>query len=416
MQRNLKVLTVISLIFLLLSCSSCDGSGNDNGGGDGLGDELIELLTAWIFNTTDERSEYIKETNGTGVLVNVESAELMTQNGEDYVLVQTAGIPNYDHTMTAEEIDSLNSRPKVETDFLTGETTATAGEVVSFGQNIGYDSKSPDNQCLPGEGFGYWPPGPGCPANTNVEAFLPVNPEPDGDCATDVGVIGLWVNGVALFNWDDGHSYQDQDAWENLALEFEFFDLGICSGHSANGTYHHHVYPNCLADELGDDGTAGHSPIYGFAADGYPVYGPWEDSGILAQSCWMERDYDDPGSETGCGEAGKRTCFLADVTDISMGTIPAPFDGPDTDQIVDTSSSNQIVASSGVYVQDFYYDPDCTTQGSEYLDEFNGHSDGERGFHYHVTVEDTSLRGDFPFDIGPNFYGRLHDNALTGCE
>jgi uncharacterized protein (TIGR03437 family) len=73
--------------------------------------------------------------------------------------------------------------------------------------------------------------------------------------------------------------------------EWETFDL--CNGHQpGSGMYHHHVNPICLRAQLGDNVTvvstgrlgtryaekaAGwtHSPILGWAFDGYPVYGPY---------------------------------------------------------------------------------------------------------------------------------------------
>src|SRR5215471_3475107 len=73
--------------------------------------------------------------------------------------------------------------------------------------------------------------------------------------------------------------------------ELETFDL--CNGHQpGSGMYHHHVNPICLRAQLNDnvvavstgrlgtqyaEKTAGwaHSPILGWAFDGYPVYGPY---------------------------------------------------------------------------------------------------------------------------------------------
>lgn len=81
------------------------------------------------------------------------------------------GIPFYGHTFTTEEINELNSRPDASTDFPTGQTTAIAGNYYYFGENIGYST----SKCS----LGYWPPGPGCPANYSGTYTFPVFPSPE---------------------------------------------------------------------------------------------------------------------------------------------------------------------------------------------------------------------------------------------
>lgn len=76
----------------------------------------------------------------------------------------------------------------------------------------------------------------------------------------------------------------------------------------------HSVSP-CLMSELNDVGDS-HSPIHGFAYDGYPVYGPYQDADTLAVSCWQARDYD--SAETGC-VGGGRTCQLVSAYDYTQG-------------------------------------------------------------------------------------------------
>jgi hypothetical protein len=59
--------------------------------------------------------------------------------------------------------------------------------------------------------------------------------------------------------------------------------LDRCCGHPGPGReYHYHKYPVCVNTPWDDDGTA-HSPIIGFAFDGFPVYGPYEAKGVLAK-------------------------------------------------------------------------------------------------------------------------------------
>ena len=50
--------------------------------------------------------------------------------------------------------------------------------------------------------------------------------------------------------------------------------LDTCAGHPANSVYHYHGYSPCLHGEVFADATT-HSKIYGWAFDGFPIYGPF---------------------------------------------------------------------------------------------------------------------------------------------
>ena len=85
--------------------------------------------------------------------------------------IQFTGIPDYDHNITSSEIAALNSRPEAYKNFVGGATSATVGEYVVFGQNIGYTS----TQCT----LGYWPPGPVCPASASNHQIWTLEPAPE---------------------------------------------------------------------------------------------------------------------------------------------------------------------------------------------------------------------------------------------
>ena len=215
-------------------------------------------------------------------------------------------------------------------------------------------------------------------------------------CYLFLGAIGYWVNGVSIFGASDGTSYQNQGVWLSSALAFEVYDLDICGGHAANGEYHHHQTPYCIQEMLQDDGTAGHSSIYGWMLDGYPVYGPYQATDLTATSCWKTREYT-TSSATGCGASNSRTCVLTDPYDLTQGTTSATA-GPLTTATVTSQSGNPIEVVSGAYVQDYYYDSSCTGSDAGALDAHNGHSHGDLGYHYHVTAT-------YPFVGGPKYYG-----------
>jgi len=380
-------------------------------------DSALDGLSSspWIVNSDGTRSQFIFEANSNlGVLVNLQSTEEVVLSGETYTYVEATGVPSYSVQLSQTEIDALNNRPNAATDFISGSSTiATTENAVAFGQDIGFQSRS---SCNTNGGFGYWPPGPECPENVSHQSSFNTNPSANSSiCETGLGTMGLYVNGTAIFNWGDGQSYNSQGAWQNLAPIAEQYDVDICGGHAAAGEYHHHFYSSCLADLVGDTGS-GHSPIYGFAADGYAMHGPWHASEVLAISAWAIRDYS-AGSSTGCSSEGERSCALVDPYDAGQG-VQASSSGPSITTNVNTLSGNTLLAYAGFYYEDYYWDSSLTSQGGEYLDQYNGHDHDELGYHYHMTVTqggDSSLTPSFPFTIGPRFRGQLDSEALTSC-
>ncbi|HIO25625.1 MAG TPA: YHYH protein [Candidatus Poseidoniales archaeon] len=106
------------------------------------------------------------------------------------------------------------------------------------------------------------------------------------ECAPDRGAVAIGVNGVPIYGPEEG------PGGDAVALHFDYFnedrqpiELGWCAGHSAgpNG-YHYHYDANCIywEPETGEDmsdyslskiPSDQHSPIVGWAFDGYPIYG-----------------------------------------------------------------------------------------------------------------------------------------------
>lgn len=65
-----------------------------------------------------------------------------------------------------------------------------------------------------------------------------------GGCPSNsTGQVGWFVNGVALYGWSDSLTYRGEGVWENLAAEFDKFDLDACLGHAtAITSYHRMLY------------------------------------------------------------------------------------------------------------------------------------------------------------------------------
>jgi hypothetical protein len=151
--------------------------------------------------------------------------------------------------------------------------------------------------------MGPWQNGsfPNLPVNQKLLYRVPrTNGVPAAKSITEGGQIGISVDGVEMFNswdaftWDTSTSsdeqnitgYWNRDAYVN---EGPTFDPGYA--HQQNtGTYHYHADPIGLRYLLGDHVNYGattklyseatntptqHSPILGWVADGFPIYGPY---------------------------------------------------------------------------------------------------------------------------------------------
>ncbi|CAD7924218.1 unnamed protein product [Amoebophrya sp. A120] len=80
-------------------------------------------------------------------------------------------------------------------------------------------------------------------------------------------MVGWAVDGVVIFSPYTGVG--------TLAPYDETLDT--CGGHPANNRYHYHGFSPCLHGESGTltGGSIPHSKIYGWAFDGFPIYGPY---------------------------------------------------------------------------------------------------------------------------------------------
>ncbi len=129
--------------------------------------------------------------------------------------------------------------------------------------------------CIPGYSIGPWAGNPNTPVNQNYVYKITRNPAQNTGTATNIGLghTGVWTNGVSVYNVSDGMSYNNAGVWNRNAYFWEGGSFDNCLGHPApNGEYHHHVNPSCLYDKT--DNTR-HSPIIGYAFDGFPIYGAY---------------------------------------------------------------------------------------------------------------------------------------------
>jgi len=168
--------------------------------------------------------------------------------------------------------------------------------------------------------------GPGCCTSTQEHVWtIPLEPTNQTDCnpsvstdgctmAPERGAVAFAANGVPIFGPEDGPG-GDAVAGQEGAYEEDrqHVWLGICHAHSGpGGEYHYHADSNCMHwhpdEEKGESwsdysidssrNVTSHSPIVGFALDGYPIYGfvGWDSDGEVTE---MTSSYRLKDGETG---------------------------------------------------------------------------------------------------------------------
>lgn len=234
--------------------------------------------------------------------------------------------------------------------------------------------------------IGYnWPNNPWSPQNQNYVFKITLNPTEKimNKVPTGFGHIGIWTNGVSIYNPKDAKSWNDSSIWWQNALFFEHLDIetmDTCLGHpNGNFEYHLHVHPKCLWNEAD---SLVHAPILGFAFDGFPIYGSYGFTNI---------------NGTGPLKKLKSSYKLRNITDRTVlpnGVILNPvYYGPTLVQY-----------PLGAYIEDFEY-----VNGLGDLDSLNGRfcvtPEYPNGIYcYFVTLDDT-LGPAFPYVLGSHYFG-----------
>jgi len=132
-------------------------------------------------------------------------------------------------------------------------------------------------------------PNSGNPNAIRVQDFtfrLPLEPrKADAITRLPMGPIGVALNGVVFFNPFEQGGMNAVEGYSEVWLD-------SCCGHpQQTGVYHYHKYPTCVKSPFADDG-ARHSPIIGYAFDGFPIHGPYEAEGVMARDLTGETALD----------------------------------------------------------------------------------------------------------------------------
>ena len=128
-------------------------------------------------------------------------------------------------------------------------------------------------------------PNSGNPNAIRVQDFefrLPLRPRlAEQITRVPMGPIGVALNGVVFFN-------PFEQGGMNAVAGYSEVWLDSCCGHpQQTGVYHYHKYPSCVKSPFPDEG-AEHSPVLGFAFDGFPVHGPYESRELMARDLTLE--------------------------------------------------------------------------------------------------------------------------------
>jgi hypothetical protein len=307
---------------------------------------------------------------------------------------------------------------------------------------------------LPSHGIGPWYNDMGkilglWPTNQHVVHRLPLSPPatPATKTATSMGAVGLWVNGVPLCNMLDGRYYDNgleadgmatgasiaDKMWTRNAVLGEKVVFDPAKGHQPGedepnpGEYHYHQNPIALRAQLNDnvhyDSATGtyqentsnlhHSPILGWANDGYPVYGPYGYNNRLDTSSGIRRMRSGYTLRNGSNgtvslySIGRASLpqWAAELHGIST-VLPVDERGPD----VSTDYPLGWYSEDHAYLGDLGYVQGAWTMGVFYdLDKYNGRlcktPEFPNGtYAYFVTIDDNG-NPIYPYVIGRQFYG-----------
>jgi hypothetical protein len=237
--------------------------------------------------------------------------------------------------------------------------------------------------------------------------------------STPLGPIAVLINGVPVYDYKDGMSYNNQGVWNRDAILNERDGFDCAKGHPSpifqgppgmgqlvGGAYHHHQNPSAfnldiveisdvcdlyLADGLYVIDPTQHSPLLGYAFDGYPIYGAYgyaneDGSGGITRmiSSFKFRDITE------------RTHY-ADGTDVTDGpAVNAQY-------------------PIGTYREDFEF-----VEGFGTLDIHNGRMcvtpEYPEGTYAYFTTVDEAHNSFFPYVVGPTYYGIVEQSNFSGPQ
>ena len=251
-------------------------------------------------------------------------------------------------------------------------------------------------------------------SNQNAIFKFPLAPVQNTGTATNTtpGNIGVFINGVALFDYRDGVSWQNSTGslkggplggtgdgvWNRDAVPAEKPGFDCAKGHPAMGNYHHHQNPSAYkldlnvisticnlynADGLYAIDSTQHSPLIGFAYDGFPIYGAYayKNTNGTGGIVRMKSSFKLRNITT-------RTTYYTSTVAVTPG--PA------------VSTTYPL----GYFKEDYEF---VSPTASDYLDYHNGRfcvtPEYPLGTYCYFATVDANWNSAYPYVVGPTFYG-----------
>ena len=327
--------------------------------------QVSPAISSWLRNTTGATGRHYVQGNSTPIndadLVNVQSV----QYSNNWVYVTATGVPAY-----------------ITGPFLDGNPSFTT--------------------------------------NQNAIFKMPLNPTQNTGTATATqgGNIGIFINGVAMFDYRDGVAWNATTSalcggpgnppcpggptatlpWNRDAIIAEKAGFDCAKGHPAQGNYHHHQNPSAFkldltvisticdiydADGLYVINENEHSPLIGYAYDGFPVYG-----------AYAFKNADGTGGITRM----KSGYQLRNIT--TRTTSP-------TGASVTSGPAVSTTYPLGYFREDYEF---ISHPGeADYLDEHNGRfcitPEYPNGIYCYFATVDADWNSAYPYLVGPTYYG-----------
>ena len=319
--------------------------------------------------------------------------------------------------------------------YFSGNSTTVSNNILVNCQSVEY---SDNFAYISTQGIPAYPTGPfsdGNPSNAEAQNNIykmPLNPQPNNSTPTNTtgGNIGVFINGVALFDYRDGVAWSNNNNylcggpgyppcpggpmatqnWNRDAIPAEMGGFDCSKGHPAQGNYHHHQNPSAFkldlevvsdicnlydAEGLYAIDAENHSPLIGFAYDGYPIYGAY-------------------GFKNSDGSGG--------ITRIESGyqlrNITSRTNGPDLNQVVTIAQGPNAGSQETMFLGYFREDYEHVehTDEEEYLDEHNGRfcvtPEYPNGTYAYFATVDENWNSAYPYAVGPTFYG-VYENRIV---
>jgi hypothetical protein len=315
--------------------------------------------------------------------------------------------------------DWLQNNTVLGTYYISGNSLAISNNVLINCQSVQYNTT---DVYVSTKGIPAYPTGPFLDGNPSLASDqnaifkFPLAPvENTGTkTATTGGNIGVFINGVALFDYRDGVAWNNATSalcggpgnppcpggpmatqdWNRDAIPAEKGGFDCSKGHPARGNYHHHQNPSAFkldkvvisticnlydADGLYTIDSSSHSPLIGFAYDGFPVYGAY-----------------------GFADTNGTGAIVRIKSGYQLNTATTRTNGP----AVNTTYFN------GYFREDYQFIAHPTDL--TYLDEHNGRwcktPEYPNGTYAYFATVDANHNSFYPYVVGPTFYG-VYANA-----